>query len=133
MVALFVSYFLVAYLLIPRAIFQLVDVWLPLKFQRTRTEEVTFAAWICLVSLIFGLLLIWALSEPHSGDSRTDYKLIFAGSYSEGAFESSQIQFWPSLWKVAVAQFEFLLIYIYCLSFSNCRGDIVRHIGEKIW
>ena len=49
MVALIVSYFVVAYLLIPAAIFRASSIFIPLKkFQRSRAEEIAFAVWISL-------------------------------------------------------------------------------------
>jgi hypothetical protein len=68
-IALLASYFVVAYLLVPRAIFRLSSVFIPLKrFQRTRTEEITFAVLVALLPFVLasalplGGLAAWVLS-----------------------------------------------------------------------
>jgi len=115
MVALIVSYFFLAYLFAPRAIFRLGSASLPLKFQRTRTEEITFA---CLISLI-PLLLALALTTNRWGlpifGSWIDYEEVFSASYSERIFNKNPDQFWISVRHLLNGQAEFLLFIYYPL------------------
>jgi hypothetical protein len=71
MVALIVSYFLLAYLFAPRAIFRWATVFLPLKFERTRTEEITFAFWISMVPLVGAFCIslgLWGVAVRRGED-----------------------------------------------------------------
>jgi hypothetical protein len=114
MVALIVSYLVVAYLLAPRAIFRLWSgIFLPLRFERTRSDEIAFAFWISIVPLFvawFGMASI--LGPPGHGTIR-DYKEVFAASYQESVFASDPERFWRSTQSVMLAQLEFLLLYYF--------------------
>jgi hypothetical protein len=111
MIALLVSYFLLTYLLVPRAIFRWVGVFLPLKFQRTRTEEVAFAFWVALIPLIVAVCIALAWSGAPSAQALGAYKEIFAASYSEAIFDKDPGRFWCAVRKVGVRQTEFLTLY----------------------
>ena len=126
MIALLASYFVVAYLLVPRAIFRLSSVFIPLKrFQRTRTEEITFAVLVALLPFVLasalplGGLAAWVLSwvcESPTRGTWADYKAVFTASYSVEAFTNDQNQFWSSASQAACGQLNFLLrYYIFCL------------------
>ena len=111
MVALIVSYFLLAYLFAPRAIFRWASVFFPLKFQRTRTEEITFAFWISFIPLIIAIcvdLEFWGWSDA---SARINYREVFSAAYSEALFDKNPERFWVSLHAVVVGQSEFLLLY----------------------
>jgi hypothetical protein len=113
MLALLASYFLIFFFLVPSRIFQISAFFLKLKkFQRTRTEEITFAFLVAIVPFCLaglgsffleahGLLLV---SWPH-------YQEIFEAAYSEELFRKSLPQFWSSLSEVVVAQGLFLSVF----------------------
>jgi hypothetical protein len=110
MLALILSYFVVAYLLIPSSIFRLSSVFVPLKkFQRTRREEIVFAVLVSiapfLVACAISTLGGWNFSMLD------DWKVVFASSYSEEIFRTGQGTFWTSLGNVAAAQVKFLVLY----------------------
>ena len=109
MVALLVSYFLLAYLFAPRVIFRAgAAVFVPLKFQRTRTEELVFALWIALLPLIAAAsidLSLWGWPSAWS------YQQVFAASYSEKIFVEDQALFWTALRNLLWRQMEFLALY----------------------
>ena len=63
MIALLTSYFLVFYVLIPGILFRFVtSLFVPLKlFERTRTQEATFAVAVALIPFFFALFCVWNL------------------------------------------------------------------------
>jgi hypothetical protein len=115
MIALIVSYFLIAYLLVPRAIFRGAGIFLPLRVQRTRTEEVTFALKISLIPLTIGIGAALTLHGWPSINIVDDCKEVFAASYSEAAFNRAPEKFWGSMWSVMLGQAEFLFERYYPL------------------
>src|ERR1700722_18558082 len=104
MLALIVSYFLIAYLLVPRAIFRVAGIFLPLRFQRTRTEEVTFALKISLIPLLLGVTAALTWWGWPSVSIIGDCKEVFAAAYSETVFNSSPDKFWGSIWRAILGQ-----------------------------
>src|SRR6266436_10228403 len=96
MIALLVSYFLLAYLLAPRVIFRTTASSLPLKFQRTRTEEISFAIWIAAIPLVC-LWLLLLVAGPPSSAIWTECKDLFAASYSEAIFAKDPEKFWTAI------------------------------------
>ena len=63
MIALITTYFLVFYILVPGALFRFFTSWfVPLKlFERTRTQEATFAVAVALLPFAFALFGAWYL------------------------------------------------------------------------
>jgi hypothetical protein len=116
MVALIISYFLIAYLLAPRALFRWASVFIPLKFQRTRSEEIAFAIWISVLPLVvaIGIDLV-SCGRP----SARPYEQVFAASYSEAIFERNQKEFWTALYDVVLRQGEFLGLYYILVLFET--------------
>jgi hypothetical protein len=110
MIALLVSYFLLAYLLAPRVIFRAIVSSLPLKFQRTRSEEISFAIWIAAIPLACLWLLLLVVGLP-SSTIWTECKDLFAASYSEAIFAKDPEQFWTAIRVVSPRQLQFLVFY----------------------
>jgi hypothetical protein len=111
MIALIVSFCLLAYFFVPRALFRISDVFVPLKFQRTRTQEITSAFSISLAPLLVAIglaLVMWHLPSSRTLD---DYKEVFAGTYSDSNFNNHYAAFWSSIGRVMKWQVSFLLIY----------------------
>jgi len=85
MIALITTYFLVFYILVPGALFRFFTSWfVPLKlFERTRTQEATFAVAVALLPFAFALFGAWYLpvmkdrpfsvSGQSDSDRRQDY------------------------------------------------------------
>src|SRR5579871_4677179 len=112
MVALLASYFLLAYLLAPRAIFRLFSgVFLPLKFERSRSDEIAVAFWISAGPLLVAWLIGRALLGPPAIGTLRDYKEVFASSYVDSAFAGNPERFWGALKSVWLLQREFLVLY----------------------
>jgi len=63
MIALITTYFLIFYILAPGALFRFFTSWfVPLKlFERTRTQEATFAVAVALLPFAFALFGVWYL------------------------------------------------------------------------
>jgi hypothetical protein len=132
MVALIVSYVVLAYFLAPRAIFRgLASIALPLKLQRSRTEEITFAFWISLLPLVlasFITLAPWRRSLPRTW---FDYEEVFSGSYSEKIFDANPGQFWISVGHLIPRQLEFLgLYYVLVLIEAVCFVLMIEKYGN---
>jgi len=114
MVALIISYFVLAYLLAPRAIFRLCSgLFLPLKFERTRSDEIAFAFWISVIPLLIAWFGMLAFLGPLAQGTVRDYKEVFAASYVESAFARDTEKFWRSIQSVWLAQSEFFLFYYF--------------------
>jgi hypothetical protein len=85
MIALITTYFLIFYILVPGALFRFFTSWfVPLKlFERTRTQEATFAVAVALLPFALALFGVWYLplmkDQPFSirgesdADRRQDY------------------------------------------------------------
>jgi hypothetical protein len=130
-VALIVSYFLLAYLLIPAAIFRTSSIFIPLKkFQRSRTEEITFAVWISVIPFVGAWILITVLRCAPL-DRWDDYKEIIAGSYSDAIFKSTLNRFWRSTANVYFGQSRFLIWYYpLCFVQAGVFVLLVRNYGR---
>src|SRR5712692_6693027 len=120
MLALIVSYILLAYLLVPRAIFRSADIFLPLKFQRTRTAEVTFAFLISFIPLVVAVCLSVALYGRPNHATLDNYRELFAASYSEASFDKAPQEFWRANQNVMVQQWEFLGPYYILVLIEAC-------------
>ncbi len=155
MIAFLVSLLLIAYLLVPRVLFRLVlSFFIPLKkFQRTRGEEVTFAAIVALVPLGLAVVLVWHGGwfarhpfQPQATEIAGDYKLVFAASYSEQVFRDGQNAFWHSLGRTLRHQLTLLTWYYVILILEasllgflsaaygrlHKRFALYRRLAEKI-
>lgn len=119
MIALIATYFVIAYLLIPRAVFQgFSSLILPLKnFQRTKSEEVSFAVLTAFAPFFLALFITWysgwGQRFPWPGDSsiqqrRADYKLVFDIALDSTQLKSSEPKFWPATTRVVRRQGRFL-------------------------
>ena len=98
MIALVTTYFLVFYILIPGALFRFFTSWfVPLKlFERTKTQEATFAVAVALFPFALSLLGVWYLPLakqypfPVQGESyadrRQDYHRVASILTDIGAF-----------------------------------------------
>lgn len=112
MIALIVSYLVIAYLLIPRVLFRrAADLGVRLKFQRTRAEEIQFAILIALFPLAAATLTAIFCSGWPSHSAVCAYRILFASSYSEEVFRRDMPGFWWSLRYTAVRQSKFLLLF----------------------
>jgi hypothetical protein len=128
MIGLLVSYCLVAYLLVPGVLFRsFLSLFLPrvIKFQRTRTEEITFAVFASILPFVLAFVLVWTMaSQPFSvdGDSlanrRAEYRGIVSVAISDKPFEGGRPdpEFWHTLNPVLRRQGRFLCWYYALLS-----------------
>jgi hypothetical protein len=97
-------------------VFRWAVVFIPLKFQRTRSEEILFALWISVFPLVAAIcidLTFWG--RP----SLASYRQVFAASYSEAIFEHQQKEFWIALQDVLLRQGEFLSLYYTLVIFET--------------
>jgi hypothetical protein len=88
MIALVTTYFLVFYILIPGVIFRFLTSWfVPLKlFERTRTQEATFAVTVAIIPFVATLYGVWhvpvvrhdpfPVAEGTSPQLRQDYRRV---------------------------------------------------------
>jgi hypothetical protein len=129
MVALIVSYFFLAYVLAPRAIFRLCSgIFLPLRFERTRSDEIAAAFWISVAPLFVTWLGMLTLVGPPAHGTVRHYKEVFEASYLESAFASDPEKFlaFPSKRMDRADGFSRLLLFAglvrsrhVCVSRSN--------------
>jgi hypothetical protein len=153
MVTLVFSYFVVAYLLVPSSLFRwFASLFITLKnFQRTKTQEMTFAVGAALFPLILSLLVAWSGWVPHpiavSGtfaDRRNDYETVYSGIVDEK--NSSSRAFWSAVTRVSRRQVDFLFFFYYPLvlieaglfallvyKYGEWKGNwFYRYIARKI-
>jgi hypothetical protein len=109
--ALIASYVLVAFFFVPAALFR----WQPRsilqKIQRTRTEEITFAVTASVIPLVLSFICLDLFSHWNVLPGNwTDYREIFAASYSDEFFRATQDKFWASLGRVSCGQIRLLLL-----------------------
>jgi hypothetical protein len=131
MIALLASYFVVFFFLVPSRIFRISAFFLRLKkFQRTQTEEITFAFLFAIVP--FGLAVFLSFFLEARGvafASWRHYQEILEAAYSEELFRKSLPQFWSSLDDVVIAQVLFLSTYYFF-----CFIEVFLFIGlVKKW
>jgi hypothetical protein len=109
MISLIVSYLLLAYLLIPRALFKGLS-GSRLKFQRTRTDEIVFAFTVSsfpfALSIEAAKLYGWPTSKTLGA-----YEEIFAAAYSESYFDKTLDSFWNASGTLFWTQAHFLSGY----------------------
>ena len=105
MLALLASFFLLAYILVPGVIFRLVfSSIIPLKkFQRTRTQEMTFAV---LTSLLPLVVASFVASLPWG-----DFQNLFDASLDNAWFAENREVFWASVVNSGKGQLPFLYWY----------------------
>ncbi len=132
MIALVTTYFLVFYILIPGALFRFLTSWLvPLKlFERTRTQEATFAVGVALLPFLMAVYAVWHLPvamhspfrivEGTNAERRQDYhrviRLMTASDASkllgaaveQAAANADQEANWRALNRVLRRQARFL-------------------------
>ena len=142
MIAILASYVLVAFLLIPGVLFKLVfSFWIPLrKFQRTRTEEITYAVLIALIPFVFSIWLVWNVDlfgnhpfyfTDSVGTKRADYVMLFSASYSEEIYKENLEGVWEAAGRISLRQRRFLTWY-YVLVFLEAfaLGVLTRNYGK---
>jgi hypothetical protein len=148
MIALVTTYFLVLYILFPGVLFRFVTSWfVQLRlFERTRTQEATFAVQVALLPFFIALLGVWYLPGMNQypfpveaqtySQRRLDYhrvatllttsdssKLLIPGASSPAANET-----WPSLNRVLRRQARFLAWYFF---FTACEGFLFGFLASK--
>jgi hypothetical protein len=120
MVTLVFSYYVVAYLLIPAALFRwFVALFIQLKnFQRTKTQEITFAVGASLLPFFLAWAVAWTSFIPHAmpiqqswGDRRSDYKMVYAGIVDEK--DALPQAFWKAVTRCGRRQADFLIFFYY--------------------
>jgi hypothetical protein len=129
MIALLASLGLIFYFLVPGVLFRICfSFFIPLKkFQRTKSEEITFAAVAAVVPLVAAVMLIWqggwfarhpfVFGSEHA-QVAADYKTVFAGVYSEPFFNQNQQAFWQSGARAVRGQVTLLAWYYAFLTFE---------------
>jgi hypothetical protein len=142
MIALITTYFLIFYILVPGALFRFLTSWfVPLKlFERTRTQEATFAVAVALFPFALALVGVWYLpvmkdhpfsvnGESYSG-RRQDYHRVAGILTSSDASRlltgnplltspTANQDSWRSLNRVLRRQARFLIWYFLI---TGCEG-----------
>lgn len=132
MLALIASYVLVAYFFVPAAFFRWPPRSILQRFQRTRTQEITFAVTASVVPLVIALIVVDFFSHWSALPGNwIDYKEIFAASYSDQFFRETQDRFWASLGRVSCGQIRLLLLLWPLALLEGCLFLVlVRNYGR---
>jgi hypothetical protein len=154
MIALVTTYFLVFYILIPGVLFRFLTSWfVPLKlFERTRTQEATFAVAVAILPFAFTLVGVWHLpvvrhdpfpvAEGTAAQLHQDYRRIAGLITSSDA--SKQLSLnpsagaptandanWQALNRVLRRQARFLTWYFALIAAEGiCFGLLARRYGD---
>jgi hypothetical protein len=157
MIALVTTYFLVFYILIPGVLFRFLTSWfVPLKlFERTRTQEATFAVAVALLPFAIALFGVWNLPimrhlpfpilEGTATERSQDYHRVTAiltssdaskllGNLPSGStsasLQSNDLN-WQSLDRVLRRQARFLTWYFLLIGAEGvCFGLLARRYGD---
>lgn len=125
MIGFFATYFVVAFLLIPSALFRsFYSLFLPsiIKFQRTRFEEFTFAVLAALLPFSIALALSWTICvQPFgvfgksslSSERKQAYRTVIAAAINDKALEGieQQAAYWIAANQVIRRQSRLLFWY----------------------
>jgi hypothetical protein len=123
MIGLLATYYIVAYLLVPSGLFRsFYSLFLPriIKFQRTRTEEFTFAVLAALLPFCLALGFVWTVATwpfsvhgDSSSDRRDEYHTVIGAAISDKGYEEGVKThvFWHSASQVIRRQARFLTWY----------------------
>jgi hypothetical protein len=151
MIALITTYFLIFYILVPGALFRFFTSWfVPLKlFERTRTQEATFAVAVALLPFALALFGVWYLpvmkDRPFSvggesySDRRQDYHRVVGILTSSDASRlltgnplstspASNQDNWHSLNRVLRRQARFLAWYFLI---TACEGLLFGFLAGR--
>jgi hypothetical protein len=151
MIALVTTYFLIFYILVPGVLFRFLTSWfVPLKlFERTRTQEATFAVAVALLPFAIALFGVWNLpvmrhypfpiAEGTAAERTQDYQRVTSiltasdasklllGSPSTPANEAN----WQALFRVIRRQVRFLAWYFVLIALEGvCFGLLARRYGD---
>jgi hypothetical protein len=159
MIALLTTYFLVFYVLIPGILFRFVtSFYVPLKlFERTRTQEATFAVAVAILPFLLALFAVWHLpisrhypfpvDEGSAADRQADYRRVTAllasndvskylsqASSGEAAPKSAapaNEANWSALSAVLRRQARFLTWYFVAVALEACAfGFLASRYGS---
>jgi hypothetical protein len=156
MIALVTTYFLIFYILVPGVLFRFLTSWfVPLKlFERTRTQEATFAVAVALLPFAIALFGVWNLpvmrhlpfpiAEGTAAERTQDYQrvtsILTASDASRLLINTpsaapSSIQLndanWRSLNQVIRRQARFLTWYFVLIALEGiCFGLLAMRYGD---
>jgi hypothetical protein len=142
MIGLWVTFFVVAYLLVPSGLFRsFYSLFFPriIKFQRSRFEEFTFAVLASILPFLLALFLVWTVATlPFSvhgqsaADRRRAYRIVIGAAISDTGFgEDVQAHdFWAATNQVIRRQSRFLVwYYIFVLTEAFAYAWLTRNYG----
>jgi hypothetical protein len=151
MIALVTTYFLVFYILVPGVLFRFLTSWfVPLKlFERTRTQEATFAVAVALLPFAIALFGVWNLpvmrhlpfpiAEGTAAERTQDYQRVTTILTASDASKllignppaSANDANWRSLSRVIRRQARFLTWYFAFIALEGvCFGLLARRYGD---
>ena len=151
MIALVTTYFLIFYILVPGILFRFLTSWfVPLKlFERTRTQEATFAVTVALLPFALALFGVWNLpvmrhlpfpiAEGTAAQRIQDYQRVTAILTASDASRlllnnpsaTSNDANWRALNQVIRRQARFLTWYFVLIALEGvCFGLLARRYGE---
>jgi hypothetical protein len=156
MIALVTTCFLIFYILVPGVLFRFLSSWfVPLKlFERTRTQEATFAVAVALLPFAAALIGVWNLPimrhlpfpivEGTYSERRQDYRrvatllsssdasrLLLASPGAASTSASPGDAHWRSLNRVLRRQARFLAWYFTFVAIEGiCFGLLAKQYGD---
>ncbi len=142
MLALIASAAVLAYLLIPGALYRVIfSLFIPPRnFQRSRTDEIRYAVLAGWLPLLVALVLVfkvgWAGLHPFPfpGDTvfqrTSDYRTMFAGAYDAEIFRKDPAKFWQALDHVLRRQARVLVWYYAAL---GLEAVVLGAASRRLW
>jgi hypothetical protein len=120
LIAVIASLVVLLYVLLPGALFRVItSLNFPVKLQKTKAQEITFAAFSCLVPFCLAVALVWTVAKwpfPTQEDyahRRLAYRTVFTSLASDKQMDNAIHDgvFWTSANSVLRRQIRFLLWY----------------------
>jgi hypothetical protein len=151
LIALVTTYFLIFYILVPGVLFRFLTSWfVPLKlFERTRTQEATFAVAVALLPFAIALFGVWNLpvmrhlpfpvAEGTAAERIEDYQRVTAILTASDASKlllsnptaAASEANWRALSRVICRQARFLTWYFALIALEGvCFGLLARRYGD---
>jgi hypothetical protein len=129
LIAVIVSLVVVLYVLVPGGIFRLITSFtFPVKVQKTKSQEITFATLFALLPFVGTILLAWTVAWPwptpeDNAQRRLAYRTVFTSVASDKQMDAALEEglFWPRANDVLRRQFRFL-IWFYTLVGAEAAG-----------
>ena len=146
MIAVIASLVVLLYVLLPGVFFRLITSFnFPVKLQKTKTQELTFAALSCLLPFCLAVASVWTVAtwpfqtKEDGSHRRLAYRTVFASLASDKQMDNAIHDgvYWTGVNSVLRRQLRFLFWYYLFVGFEagyfSWLATQYRSTGKKRW